>query len=106
MKRVGGGFGGKETKASLLAIPVAIAAYKLKKPVRAVLDRDEDMQVSGYRHPCLIKYKVGFTEDGKVTGAKFEIYVNAGYSLDISCAVRNLCMIVYLYLYQLHLYCN
>ncbi|CAH0702364.1 unnamed protein product [Spodoptera exigua] len=87
VKRVGGGFGGKETKANFLAIPVAIAAYKLKKPVRAVLDRDEDMQVSGYRHPCLIKYKVAFAADGKITGAKFEIYVNAGYSLDISCAM-------------------
>lgn len=88
VKRVGGGFGGKETRATILAIPVALAAYKLKTAVRAVLDRDEDMQASGYRHPCLIKYKVGFTEDGKITSAKFEIYVNAGNSMDISCAVR------------------
>ncbi|XP_063893712.1 xanthine dehydrogenase [Helicoverpa armigera] len=87
VKRVGGGFGGKETRATILAIPVAIAAYKLKTAVRAVLDRDEDMQASGYRHPCLIKYKVGFTEDGKITGAKFEIYGNAGNSMDISCSM-------------------
>lgn len=88
VKRVGGGFGGKETRAVILAVPVAIAAYKLKAAVRAVLDRDEDMQVSGYRHPCLIKYIVGFTEEGVITGAKFEIYGNAGNSMDISCSVR------------------
>ncbi|XP_075974596.1 xanthine dehydrogenase-like [Anticarsia gemmatalis] len=87
VKRVGGGFGGKETRAAILAIPVAIAAYKLKKPVRAVLDRDEDMQVTGYRHPCLVKYKVGFNNEGKINGAKFEIYSNAGNSMDISCSM-------------------
>lgn len=87
VKRIGGGFGGKETRAALLAVPVAIASYKLKKPVRAVLDRDEDIQVSGYRHPCLINYKVAFNDDGKINGAKFEIYSNAGNSMDISCSV-------------------
>lgn len=88
VKRLGGGFGGKETRTSLLAVPVAIAAYKLKKPVRAVLDRDEDMQTTGYRHPCLIKYKVAFNDDGKIIGAVFDIYCNAGNTMDISCAVR------------------
>lgn len=89
VKRIGGGFGGKETRAVILAIPVAVAAYKLKKPVRAVLDRDEDMQVTGYRHPCLIKYRAAYDDLGKITATKFEIYVNAGYSMDISCAVSN-----------------
>ncbi|XP_073949617.1 xanthine dehydrogenase-like [Choristoneura fumiferana] len=87
VKRIGGGFGGKETRASILAIPVAVAAYKLKKPVRAVLDRDEDMQVTGYRHPCLIKYRAAFDDEGKISATKFEIYVNAGYSMDISCSM-------------------
>lgn len=64
-----------------------MAAYKLKKPVRAVLDRDEDMQVTGYRHPCLIKYRAAFDDEGKIIATKFEIYVNAGYSMDISCSV-------------------
>lgn len=88
VKRIGGGFGGKETRSAILAIPVAIAAYKLRKPVRAVLDRDEDMQVTGYRHPCLVKYKVGFEMNGKITAAIFYLYSNAGNSMDISCAVR------------------
>ncbi|XP_063822615.1 xanthine dehydrogenase-like isoform X2 [Ostrinia nubilalis] len=87
VKRIGGGFGGKETRASVLAVPVAIAAYKLKRPVRAVLDRDEDMQVTGYRHPCLIKYEAAFDDDGKIRAAVFDIYVNAGYSMDISCSM-------------------
>lgn len=87
VKRIGGGFGGKETKSATLAVPVAIAAYKLKKPVRAVLDRDEDIQISGYRHPCLIKYKVAFDGDGKILGAVYDIYSNAGYSMDISCSM-------------------
>lgn len=87
VKRIGGGFGGKETRASILAVPVAIAAFKLKKPVRAVLDRDEDMQATGYRHPCLIKYEAAFGDDGKITAAIFDIYANAGNSMDISCSV-------------------
>ncbi|CAK1600928.1 unnamed protein product [Parnassius mnemosyne] len=87
VKRVGGGFGGKETRATVLAIPVAVAAYKLKKPIRAVLDRDEDMQVSGYRHPFLTKYEVAFDEKGKIIGAVFNIYANAGNSMDISCSM-------------------
>ncbi|KPI92786.1 Xanthine dehydrogenase [Papilio xuthus] len=93
VKRVGGGFGGKETRAAVLAVPVAIAAYKLKKPVRAVLDRDEDMQVTGYRHPILTKYKVAFNDDGKISGVIFDVYANAGNCMDISCAMieRVLC---------------
>ncbi|XP_050664859.1 xanthine dehydrogenase-like [Leptidea sinapis] len=87
VRRLGGGFGGKETRASVLALPVAFAAYRLKKPVRAVYDRDEDMQSSGYRHPCLIEYNVAFDENGKIEGALFNAYVNAGFSLDISCSL-------------------
>ncbi|XP_041988452.1 xanthine dehydrogenase-like [Aricia agestis] len=84
VKRIGGGFGGKETRANVLAVPVAVAAYKLKKPIRAVFDRDEDMQITGYRHPCLIKYKVAFNDDGKITGIIYEMYFNAGNYMDIS----------------------
>ncbi|KAG6445380.1 hypothetical protein O3G_MSEX003913 [Manduca sexta] len=87
VKRIGGGFGGKETRASVLAVPVAIAAYKLKKPVRSVLDRDEDMQITGYRHPFLIKYKASFNEEGRITGVLYDLYANAGYSMDISCSM-------------------
>ncbi|CAH2108385.1 unnamed protein product [Euphydryas editha] len=87
VKRIGGGFGGKETRSSVLAVPVAIAAYNLKKPVRGVLDRDEDMQIIGYRHPCLIKYKVAFDDDGKITGVIYDVYANVGNYMDISCSM-------------------
>ncbi|XP_059046413.1 xanthine dehydrogenase-like [Achroia grisella] len=87
VKRIGGGFGGKESRVMTLAVPVAIAAYKLNKPVRAVLDRDEDMQISGNRHPFLIKYKVAFSDDGKIVGAAFDMYCNGGHSMDLSSAL-------------------
>ena len=49
-----------------------------------MLDRDEDMMVSGYRHPFLGKYKVGFNNDGKIRAAEIELYNNAGFTLDVS----------------------
>lgn len=94
VKRIGGGFGGKETRTIPLAIPVAFAAYKLKKPVRTVLDRDEDIQSTGYRHPYLIKYKVAYDKHGKIHGAIFDLFSNAGNSHDLSFAV------IYFYLIQ------
>lgn len=89
VKRVGGGFGGKESKNVLLAIPVAYAAYRLGKPVRCVLDRNEDMILMGNRHPFLFKYKIGCTSDGKITAIEIEVFNNGGYSLDLSVAVLN-----------------
>jgi xanthine dehydrogenase/oxidase len=52
-----------------------------------MLDRDEDMMISGTRHPFLGKYKVGFTNEGKITACDIEIYSNAGHTLDLSGAV-------------------
>lgn len=87
VKRMGGGFGGKESRGMLVALPVALAAHRMNRPIRCMLDRDEDMMVSGTRHPFLHKYKVSFNNDGKITGAFIRIYNNAGYSLDLSHAV-------------------
>lgn len=84
VKRMGGGFGGKESRGILVALPVALVAHKLNRPVRCMLDRDEDMQMTGTRHPFLIKYKVAATKDGKITGAVVDIYSNGGYSIDLS----------------------
>ncbi|GFO34572.1 xanthine dehydrogenase/oxidase-like [Plakobranchus ocellatus] len=86
-KRMGGGFGGKETQSALSAVPCAVAAHKLQRPVRCVLDRDEDMVTTGNRHPFLAKYKVGFSPDGKLHALDLELYSNAGNSLDRSFAV-------------------
>ncbi|KAJ9595230.1 hypothetical protein L9F63_013467, partial [Diploptera punctata] len=84
VKRMGGGFGGKESRMLVLAVPVAVAAYKLNRPVRCMLDRDEDMMTSGTRHPFLGRYKVGFTKEGKITACDIKIYNNGGHTLDLS----------------------
>uniref|UniRef100_A0A2A4K8J0 xanthine dehydrogenase n=2 Tax=Heliothis virescens TaxID=7102 RepID=A0A2A4K8J0_HELVI len=84
VKRMGGGFGGKESRGMLVALPVALAAHKLQKPVRCMLDRDEDMMMTGTRHPFLIKYKVAVTPEGKLMAAQVNIYNNGGYSIDLS----------------------
>ncbi|KAG5351494.1 hypothetical protein C0989_006229 [Termitomyces sp. Mn162] len=83
-KRMGGGFGGKETRPALLSSIVALAAKKAKRPVRCMLDRSVDIQISGQRHPFLVDWKVGFTSEGKILALKAQLFANAGYSLDIS----------------------
>ncbi|KAM8905353.1 xanthine dehydrogenase/oxidase isoform 2-T2 [Spinachia spinachia] len=87
VKRMGGGFGGKETRTTVLSTVVAVAANKLKRPVRCMLDRDEDMLVTGGRHPFYGKYKVGFLSSGKVVALDVSYYSNAGNSMDLSLSV-------------------
>ncbi|KAK4419557.1 Xanthine dehydrogenase 1 [Sesamum alatum] len=86
-KRIGGGFGGKETRSAFVAAAAAIPSYLLNRPVKITLDRDIDMIVTGQRHSFLGKYKVGFTKDGKILALDLEIFNNAGNSLDLSLAV-------------------
>ncbi|TMX00398.1 hypothetical protein EJD97_000888 [Solanum chilense] len=86
-KRIGGGFGGKETRSAMLAAAVAVPSYLLDRPVKIILDRDIDMMIMGQRHSFLGKYKVGFTNAGKVLALDLHIYNNAGNSLDLSAAV-------------------
>ncbi|XP_064390120.1 xanthine dehydrogenase/oxidase-like isoform X2 [Halichondria panicea] len=87
VKRIGGGFGGKETRSTYLSTAVAVAANKYQVPVRIMLDRNEDMITSGGRHPFLAKYKVGFTSAGRLTSLDLQLYSNAGYGQDLSIAV-------------------
>ncbi|KAK7505492.1 hypothetical protein BaRGS_00003237 [Batillaria attramentaria] len=87
VKRLGGGFGGKESRSAVVALPVAVAAVKHKSPVRCALERDEDMMMSGTRHPFLGKYKIGFSSDGKILAYDVTYYSNAGCSVDLSFAV-------------------
>ncbi|KAL5708166.1 hypothetical protein ACHQM5_018991 [Ranunculus cassubicifolius] len=86
-KRIGGGFGGKETRTAIFAAAAAVPSYLLNRPVKITLDRDIDMMVSGQRHSFYGKYKVGFTNEGKILALDLEIYNNAGNSLDLSVAV-------------------
>ncbi|KAK3205307.1 hypothetical protein Dsin_019353 [Dipteronia sinensis] len=86
-KRIGGGFGGKETRSAFLAAAASVPSYLLNRPVKITLDRDIDMMITGQRHSFLGKYKVGFTNSGKVLALDLEIYNGAGNSLDLSLAV-------------------
>lgn len=84
MKRMGGGFGGKETRSVFVAMTVAVAAKKLHRPVRISLDRDTDMCITGQRHPFLSKYKVAYAPDGKIVAVDIKLFSNGGMSLDLS----------------------
>lgn len=87
IKRIGGGFGGKETRSAFLAAAASVPSYLLNRHVKLTLDRDVDMMITGQRHSFLGKYKVGFTNEGKVLALDLEIYNNAGNSHDLSLAV-------------------
>ncbi len=83
-RRMGGGFGGKETQAGQLAVWSAIAANKLKCPIKLRLDRDDDFMITGKRHPFAYDYTVGFDDTGRITGLKLLMAVNCGFSADLS----------------------
>ncbi|XP_066863023.1 xanthine dehydrogenase/oxidase [Kogia breviceps] len=87
VKRMGGGFGGKETRSIMMTVAVALAAYKTGYPVRCMLDRDEDMLITGGRHPFLARYKVGFMKTGQIVALEVEHYSNAGNSQDLSLGI-------------------
>jgi xanthine dehydrogenase large subunit len=82
--RMGGAFGGKETQANTWAAVSALAASKLKRPVRVRLTRAQDTTMTGKRHPFLARFKVGFGDDGKLRGLWLELFADGGYSLDLS----------------------
>uniref|UniRef100_A0A161ZQ71 indole-3-acetaldehyde oxidase n=1 Tax=Daucus carota subsp. sativus TaxID=79200 RepID=A0A161ZQ71_DAUCS len=88
-RRVGGGFGGKAIRAMPVATACALAAYKLRRPVRMYLNRKTDMIMVGGRHPMKITYDVGFKSDGKITALHLCILINAGMSADISPIMPN-----------------
>ncbi len=86
-RRLGGGFGGKETRSMFVSAACAVAAYHLRQPVRMILDRDIDFATSGARHAFKGKYRVGFDERGVLRGVETQLYSNAGYSIDLSFSI-------------------
>ncbi|KAH7068533.1 Molybdopterin-binding domain of aldehyde dehydrogenase-domain-containing protein [Paraphoma chrysanthemicola] len=92
VKRMGGGFGGKESRSVPFAVYTAIAARKEKRPVRIMLNRDEDMLLSGQRHPFQARWKVGVTKEGKLLALEADVYNNGGFSQDMSGAVMDRCL--------------
>lgn len=83
----GGGFGGKEDYPSLLACQAAIAAYKLKRPIRLILNRREDMSVTTKRHPAYLKYKVALDNENHIIGMDVDIKLDGGAYAGLSCVV-------------------
>lgn len=83
-RRVGGGFGGKALRAMPVAAACALAAYKLRRPVRMYLDRKTDMLMAGGRHPMKIDYSVGVKSNGEITALHIDLLINAGISEDVS----------------------
>ncbi|KQP22009.1 xanthine dehydrogenase molybdopterin binding subunit [Pseudorhodoferax sp. Leaf267] len=92
-RRMGGGFGGKESQSGLFACVAAVAARKLRRPVKLRLDRDDDFMVTGRRHCFWYEYEVGFDDEGRVLGAEITMVSRAGHSADLSGPVmtRALC---------------
>lgn len=88
-KRIGGGFGGKETRSVFVTCATAIAAHVMKRSVKCLLERHVDMLTTGGRHPFYAKYKVGIKHDGTILALDVDIYNNAGYSMDLSLAVMD-----------------
>ncbi|KAL6893925.1 hypothetical protein ACP4OV_008023 [Aristida adscensionis] len=88
-RRVGGGFGGKGSKGTHVACACAVAAFKLRRPVRMYLDRKTDMVIIGGRHPMKAKYSVGFKSSGKITALYLDLGLNAGMAPDMSPLLPN-----------------
>ncbi|MEX3839433.1 xanthine dehydrogenase molybdopterin binding subunit [Paraburkholderia sp. BR10882] len=86
-RRMGGGFGGKESQSALFACVAALAAHKLQRPVKLRADRDDDFMITGKRHDALYTYEAGYDDEGRLLGARVEIALRAGYSADLSGAV-------------------
>lgn len=85
--RLGGGFGGKEDQATAWACMSALAAFKLKRPVKIILGRQEDIRMTGKRHPYSSDFKIGLTREGKILAYEVTFYQNAGAAADLSTAI-------------------
>lgn len=92
-RRMGGGFGGKESQSAIFACLAAICANQLNRPVKLRLDRDDDMMITGKRHCFYYEYDIGFDDDGRILAAKIEMVSRAGFSTDLSppVATRAIC---------------
>jgi xanthine dehydrogenase molybdopterin binding subunit len=86
---MGGGFGGKETQAATPAALAALAARHTGQPVRVRWNRDQDMILTGHRHPFLARFKAGFDKRGRLLAARIHLFSNGGWSLDLSQAITD-----------------
>ncbi|MFA7433918.1 MAG: xanthine dehydrogenase molybdopterin binding subunit [Gemmobacter sp.] len=89
VRRMGGGFGGKETQPNLFAAVAAVAAKKWNRPVKIRPDRDDDMTATGKRHDFRIDYRVGFDDTGRILAVEGLFAARCGFSADLSGAVTD-----------------
>jgi xanthine dehydrogenase large subunit len=93
VRRMGGGFGGKESQGNALAIACAIAAHRLGRPARMRYDRDDDMVITGKRHDLRIHYRAGVDDQGRILGLEFTHLFRCGWSQDLSLPVADRAML-------------
>ena len=93
VRRMGGGFGGKESQGNALAVACALAASFTGRPCKMRYDRDDDFIITGKRHDCRIDYHVGFDDNGRVQALEFTHYFRCGWALDLSLPVADRAML-------------
>jgi xanthine dehydrogenase large subunit len=93
VRRMGGGFGGKESQGNALAIACAVAAHRLGRPARMRYDRDDDMVITGKRHDLRILYRAGVDENGRILGLEVTHLFRCGWSQDLSLPVADRAML-------------
>ena len=92
-RRMGGGFGGKESQGNALAVACAVAARLTGKPCKMRYDRDDDMIITGKRHDFRIDYDVGFDDTGLITALDVRHYTRCGWAMDLSLPVADRAML-------------
>ncbi len=92
-RRMGGGFGGKESQGNALAVACAVAARATGRPCKMRYDRDDDMTITGKRHDLRIEYRVGVDDAGRVLGIAFRHLMRCGWAQDLSLPVADRAML-------------
>ena len=92
-RRMGGGFGGKESQGNALAVGCAVAARLTGRACKMRYDRDDDMVITGKRHDFRIRYEAGFDDQGRIAGVSFVQYTRCGWALDLSLPVADRAML-------------
>ncbi|MCA8867187.1 MAG: xanthine dehydrogenase molybdopterin binding subunit [Rhodobacteraceae bacterium] len=93
VRRMGGGFGGKESQGNALAVACAVAARQTGQACKMRYDRDDDMVITGKRHEFRIDYRVGFDAEGRILAVDFTQYARCGWSQDLSLPVADRAML-------------
>ncbi|ABD53853.1 xanthine dehydrogenase molybdopterin binding subunit [Jannaschia sp. CCS1] len=93
VRRMGGGFGGKESQGNHLAIACAIVAARTGRPCKMRYDRDDDFIITGKRHDARVMYRAGFNADGRILGVDFTQHIRCGWAMDLSLPVADRAML-------------